>query len=409
MTDTAQTSSVPSQEPLVRGGSNPFSFDDMGNLPKPEPKAKPEPKPEPKEKPEAKASAPERRQKADDVADKEKKEPRKAEAKESIKDEAEADEKDAKAEKKEGKPKAKVHKVRSGESVIDLSGDSVFTIEVDGKKEEVTLEDLRANYSGKTDWSRKYGDLGKEKAEFQKTRQAMDDMVTGLMTKAKEDPNEGFDFLADLTGQDPVSFKMDLIKKQIEELLPIAQMSEEEREAWLKDKERDFRDRKYERKERAEKEAKTKAQQKADIDTVRERYGIDEETYAQAEKQLRDYFRDTNQKGSGPNGEITPRDVVIAQRYAVVFDVVEESLPHLVDSPKSAMIMNEAARLMADHPQISREKIAQILVEEFGSDDDKAGLKALGKKAREQAQASGDELPVRKTPAKREAVFFDDL
>ena len=100
---------------------------------------------------------------------------------------------------------------------------------------------------------------------------------------------------------------------------------------------------------------------------------------------------------------------VIAQRYAVVFDVVEESLPHLVDSPKSAMIMNEAARLMADHPQISREKIAQILVEEFGSDDDKAGLKALGKKAREQAQASGDELPVRKTPAKREAVFFDDL
>lgn len=387
---------VISEGKIESGGA--VTWDDLETVDVPKAKAKPSAeKPEPK-KPSAKQ--------ADDEGGDDKAQKPRADKKEAVKADAEEGDGEGKGAKKEPQAKPKVHKARSGESQVDVAGDSLFTVQIDGKKEEVQLQDLLDNYSGKVHYDRKFTDLDKQQKAHKKTVESMNSMVNNLLSKAKENPASGLDFLADLTGQDPVEFKEKTLRAQIAELLPLAQMAEDERELAIKDMVRDWRDQRYAQRDKDDKEKAAEAKKAAEITAARERYGIDEERYGEAERFVRDYL-----EKAGGEKDYTPRDVIYAERYLFALDVVKETLPSLASHEKFDKIMEDIAAELLSSPSLgSKERLAQVLVEVYGTDDDKAGLKKLARKAQQQAEASGDELPEPKKPqGKREAMFFDDL
>lgn len=404
MTEAASQTNTPVQAESTIKAEGRVSWDQLESVDIPD--AAPRKRAEKPERGPAKGekSAPKAEPKADAVGDEEKDAPKKGESKDTNGDSGSKDDK-AKDEKSERKTKAKVHKVRSGESVIDVPSDSLHTITVDGKDEELSYEELRSRASGNIKVDRELSKLDVAKKEHQKTVESMNSIINNLVTKASENPDEGFDFLADLTGKDPVDFKMNLIRAQIKELMPIAQMGEDERETWLKDKERSFRDKKYERRDAADKEAKAKAEQKAVTDALLGRYGIDEDTYAQTERSLRAHLDKTGQKG-----DVGPEDVVYAQRYVTAAQAIKEAVPHLESHRDYDKILNDVTRQMLEHPSLSREKVQSLLAETWpASTDDRARQKRLSEKALSQAKASGEELPTRKRTEAGEPMFFKDL
>ena len=58
-------------------------------------------------------------------------------------------------------------RMKMGEELFNVASDATFKVKVDGKSEEVPLQELINNYSGKTAWDKKFTEIGKEKKEVQ--------------------------------------------------------------------------------------------------------------------------------------------------------------------------------------------------------------------------------------------------
>lgn len=391
---------VQSEGTIVRGGSNPVFFEDMENIKPAKPEPKEREKAEPKAPP-AKPSAPKKAEKKADVADDGDDEADKPRPDGKGKDKAEPKEKEAEGKEEKAKAKPKVHKARSGEAMLDIPGDAVFSIPVDGKNEEFTLDEMRAEISGKTDWSRKYSELGKEKQAHQASVKRMNDQLSGIIERAQKNHGEGLDFLAELVGQDPVDFKEKLIRAQIQELLPIAQMDDDEREVWLKDRVRDWRDSRYERRKADDEKTKAEAVAKTKVDQLRSAFGIDEDAYSKAEAAVKEHF-----KRLGSDETPTPEQVIQGERYLFAYDVVTETSPHVAERSDFGNIMEEVTNHLLRYPEITREQLTEILRETWPQEKDDKGLRNLGRKAKA-ADESGD--APRKPEPRSKAVFFEDL
>lgn len=306
--------------------------------------------------------------------------------------------------KGEKQAKAPKHKFKSGDEAYDLSGDAVVAVKVNGAREEVRLQDLVDNFSGKTNWDRKFNELRNERTEFQKQRETIDTLVQNLYQKATSgDPDSAFDFLAEVTKQDAAKLKIGILKKQFEELLPLYEMHPEERERFFKERELDWRDKAHVSRERADSEKQAQVKQEAARKAVSDRYGIDEESYGQVSKMVHSYLKEVDPKF---DGKVTPDHVVYAHRKIMAMDVVSKNVPHLEKHGQFGNILEDIVSDLVKHPEMTRDKLAKLLVEVWGGDDE--GLRKIARKAARSAQASDDDTPI-SSKSKNAPLSFDDL
>ncbi len=403
MTETSMNPNVPvgGEGSTASKANSSITFDDVADT-EDAPKAKPKLAKEPEKKPAAKEKPPVRQGAKDEASsfedaeeDGDDKSPTP-----KAKPEKAAAEKD---DKEPAKAKPKVHKFKAGEQTLDLAGDAVLTVVVDGKKEEVTLQQVLDNHSGKTNWDRKNNELRNERTEFTKERESMNALVTNLFEKASKNPEDAYDFLADLTKQDPVKLKGSILRQQFEELLPLYEMSEQEREHFFKDRERDWRDKAHENRTRADSEREASTREEAERTSFTQKYGIDDDRYAYASKIVHKHLKDTDPKF---DGKVTPQQVIHADRHLMALEVIAEATPHLEKHEKFDSIVGDIVNDLIRHPGMTREKLASLLRDIWV--DDNKGLKNLARKAAKNAQSSDDERPARKSE-RREPVTFDDL
>lgn len=314
--------------------------------------------------------------------------------------------KDAKKEgEKEPAKKPKVHKFRSGDSEHDLSGDAVVTIPVNGKKEDVPLQELVNHYNGKVAWDKRFNDLDKSEKAHQAATGQMTEMVTKLHDSATKDPETAWDFLADWTKQDPVALKEKILRQHISEILPLAKMDEKQREAWIQDQKRNWRDRAHTNRENAAKAQEQTTRAAAEKDQALKTYGIDDKAYDDAKDKLTRYLQDKDPKNVA---NIKTSHVIHAHRNLMALDVIRESVPHLANHEKFDSIVSDITSDLVKHPSITREKLANQLKDVFGEDNSR--LRKLGKRA---AQTAETDSSRRSNPppsrSRSEAVTFDDL
>ena len=77
----------------------------------------------------------------------------------------------------------KIYKAMVGEDEVDVRADSMFEVKVNGEPEQVNIEDLMSNYSGKTEWSARFGDLDRQRRTFVSEKEAVEGKLKGMVEK----------------------------------------------------------------------------------------------------------------------------------------------------------------------------------------------------------------------------------
>lgn len=367
-------------------------------------KPKAEAKPEAKEKPEAK---PERKEASENRESKDKGETsaqrKDAKPKAEAKTEARG-EKDQKAEP-ENKP-AKRYKAKDGDADVELSGGLVFKVPVNGVDEDVSLEDLRSNYSGKVYYDKKLSEVDRQRKDVETQRGEIQKLVGTLYDKVTKEQNgeAAFDFLAELTKQDPVVLKMNVLKQQYEQMKPLFEMDEAQRNEWFKQRELAFREGAIKAKESRFAESEAETQRATQLSATQEKYGIDPERYDAVESQVKAYLEKTGQKI-----EVTPEHVVWAERTDVALQAIKAAAPHLEQHAEFDSIVQDIVSDLVKHPHLKLSDAERILRDTFGQPEDKAAQR-LSRKAAEADGVGAREVPrQQQKPADKKPLFFEDV
>jgi hypothetical protein len=240
---TQQATPQATEPVIIHGGDSPASWDELEALTsKPEPKAKKEAK-EPKEKKEA-----------SDVPDE------KAEEKLEVKGEkTKVDDKVAKTTQP-----VKIVKLKSGESVLDVSSDTLVPVKVDGKSLQVPIQEMINRYSQKEHVDQLYKTMKTEKQSFESERakiaEALNKSYDYLVNQ--KDLRGFMEFLGEAMGVDAESLYSDAvgdIRKQMEEY---TSLSPEERKLRELEQENAY----YKKRTEAQKQAKEQAKQRQSLE-----------------------------------------------------------------------------------------------------------------------------------------------
>jgi len=305
---------------------------------------------------------------------------KKAEKKEKVADK-EGNEKipqsKGKEEKVEEKPEEEVESPKEEKSesteegekkYLDHSGEELIQVKINGKMEEVKLSDLKANYSGKIAYDKKFSEFDKERKQFQaEKQQLMAPIQKFKQLIADGKAGDALLHILDTTGEDAYTFNNKLIRA----LTPIIQerlsMSPEQLEALdarsevehLRKKEQSLAERT--RSEQTHKELVNR------IEKLKETYSISEDDFQKAAENLK---RRLDADGKYKKEEFTPELVAnfhLASKYSdrafKAIDLVDKSLG------EDQKLASELIDLMFTNPEISQDDLVDLIREYAGVND----------------------------------------
>ena len=147
-----------------------------------------------------------------------KKEEKKEEKKNEVdaKDEKKIEEKAKSDEEKVGDDKAKKLKIRMSDGLYGIEPDAKVRVKIDGEFQEVPVQELINQFSGKVAYDKKFTEIGNEKKqleyvkkEVEKTQTFLEETVNEVITRM-DDPEKGISdamlFLVEKTGKDPFEY-----------------------------------------------------------------------------------------------------------------------------------------------------------------------------------------------------------
>jgi len=309
--------------------------------------------------------------------------------------------------KPEQAAKPRTFKFKNGEENVAISSNAVVGVKVAGRDEEVKLEDLVNEYSGKTNWTRKYQELDKDKMMFHEERNGLNDRIETLFKKSSENPELAWDYLCELSGKDPVEVKEGLIRSMIKEILPLARMDEGEIETWIGDRKRDWRDAKHAHREESVKQQAQQAQVQQSRRQVQEQYAIAGEEFEQAEANANAWL-----KAQGANERATPEQIAYVHRAEMAKDVVHQICPHLAQRDDFSKIMGEITSDLVKNPGMTKEKLGAMLDKVFNDGQaGNEGAKRIARKVQRATDLEGDQSLTSPRPSKNksDATFFSDI
>lgn len=340
----------------------------------------------------------------DDVADKA---PKKPARKDDDKEGADTGDKDGAKDKKDGErppAKPKVHKLRSGDKELDVSGDSVVRVPVDGKHEEVSFQDLVNEYSGKKYAERKISEVTRREKEHTEKVTRLNGVVEDLFKRAESDPDDALDWLAEMSGKDAVDMRDKMLRQQYEAMKPIFDMTDDERERFFQDRMRDSRDRVHQRREKARADKEAAERYQGEVTSAKQRYGIDDDAFTKAEDLALKFLQSQQgYKGEKPSVE----QVVGAQRYVMVRELIDELVPHLAKHSRFGDIVRDVHAEALKHPELNRDKLGKLLKDTFGEDNET--LRKVARKANAQADRDDTRQARTSDSSKKQPLTFDDI
>lgn len=313
---------------------------------------------------------------------------------------------DETAEEKAEKAEAKKLKIRMSDGLYGIESDAKVRVKIDGAFQEVPVQELINNYSGKVAYDKKFSEIGNEKkvleqektqlskkAEFLKS--TVDEVLTHLTDETKN-PLDALYFLVEKSGHDIYSVYKKMLDANLDEVENLMSMSEVERKAYFLEKKDEFRTKSEQARmaESAKEQAFNQAIQK--VDSLRQAHGVSEEQYLQALEQLESEGLDTN--------KMTDEQVVdyasLKPHTETVQDVLEPYEDSIDDSKYSEVVRNLARQLRAK--DFTKEQLIEWARKEF-MDEDVKDLQARTK----EVQKKSSKVEV-KAPTKFETLDFDD-
>ena len=289
-------------------------------------------------------------------------------------DEIEEEVKDEEEEEK--KPKSKL-RIKMGDELFNIDSDATFKVKVDGKVEDVPVQELINNYSGKTAWDKKFTELGKERKQLEYqigTLNEQKTMIRDQLSKVlapledpEANPMDSLMYLVELEGKDPYTVWRRNIESNLQELGTLIDMTETERELYFLKKKDELHGKiATQRFERTKKdEAFNQVVQK--VDALRQAFNVSEEQFVEASDELEDLLQ-----GTEGIGDITEQDIVeyasLKPHITVVRDMVKPFEDNISEE-KYGEVVSELAKYLRDG-KADKKTIEQILKRNFSVDDD---------------------------------------
>lgn len=314
-------------------------------------------------------------------------------------DKSQADEKkvskDGKEEKAAAGDKPKVLKFKNGDADLDVPANAKVTVKIEGKDETFEVQDLINEFSGKTNWGRKFQELDTEKKTFQTERQELNDSIDTLFKLAvtENKPLDAVQYLADLLGGDGIATVMNLQKQMLSVLAEDSKLSPEQLEAKQAKQRADLLQKKFDNQKQTDAKKSEQAEIAKRVEAIKTKHSIDDKRFSEVYKAL---------KESGvKEADLTPE---------LVGDVHERW--HRMDE------VDEIAKELQIEDQVSIKKLYSEYLKDLTLT--KAEIKAIaqqvfgGKKSslKEKIDRNngGESKPAAKeSKNKNDAFFFDDL
>lgn len=220
-----------------------------------------------------------------------------SEEEEESEDEEESEEEEKKPEDK--KPKSKL-RLRMGDELYNIDSNATLPVKIDGKLEDVPIQELVNNYSGKTAWDRKFTEIGKEKKaiEFEKAQvESQKKVLTQHIEKAiaplkdkDGNPLDSLLYLVELSGEDPYNAYRRIMESNLEELSSLMDMTETERELYFHKKKDELHSSVARKRQEAQMKQQTFNQVVEKVDKLRQAYNVSEEDFVNASEELESIY-----------------------------------------------------------------------------------------------------------------------
>jgi hypothetical protein len=326
------------------------------------------------------------------------------EAVEEPKESEEAEEVEARAEGSdkvvEKEKDGKIYKVSSGDSELDVPASGEVEVVVKGETMKVPLQDLINDYSGGTNWNKKFSELNDQRKEFESNRQLLHDTVDTMYSQLVEqkDWRAMITTVAESFGANPFeiirevrSQVLDPDANDLSEDDLRAKESAEEAEYWKNRLERD--------KQKAEKSQRAETARKR-LDEIAEEYGMTDEDIVTAYDSLLE---------SGKSKQEIEDDISLlgkehskGLRAGQISTILKEVSPDLTGEA-----LAETEQLLVSElsdAEFTEDDLREIIVEVYGSKSQKAILKKVKK-----GQEVVPETKEKPKNAASDPLFFDDL
>lgn len=318
------------------------------------------------------------------------------------------DEKEEVAEEKtaEEKAEAKKLKIRQADGLYGIDADAKVRVKIDGAFQEVPVQELINNYSGKVAYDKKFSEIGLKNKEAeqliqQNTKRAENlknivAEVTGHLSDKMKNPLDALNFIVEKSGMDTYDVWKRTLEANLEEVEKLMSFSDLERENYFLKKQAEFRTKSEEARKAETMKEQSFNQAVQKIDSLRQAHGVSEEQFLQALDELEEQGTDTT--------KLSDEQVVdyasLKPHVESVQDVLEPYEAHIDDSKYSKVVRDLARQIRAK--EISKEQLIEWAKKEFMDED----LKDLQSRTKE-VQKNKSKVEV-KTPTKIETLDFDD-
>ena len=324
----------------------------------------------------------------------------KLEKAEEAADAEEPDEKGEVAEESsEELPEAKTWEGINGKDQVNVRADAKFKVKVNKQDVDVTFDELVSNYSGKTDWTRKYNELNTEKQKFEKDSSILQNYVDDLHQKlvVEKDVEGAIGHLAQAMGGNPVNVIQQVRQMMMEKLNQWSELTPEQREVEMAKEEVALWKKHEEQTQQARISAKEQSEMDNRVSEVMTSNNLDQETFL-------NLYNELNESGLVDTGDLTPELVgeyhQEVQAREALDTMLTEVNPTLEEDAKDEAV-EELRKVMTDNG-FTVDALRDIAVEVYGNEK----AKNISKKLRKSKPANTSRTPA---PQGEEPWSWDQL
>lgn len=284
------------------------------------------------------------------------------------------------------KPVGKLLKAKLGESEIDFDDGTLLPVKVDGKLTHVPVSELAANYSGKVAWDKRFTELDKKNKAFEGQQGRQQTLIRDLSSNVKSgNTYEAVDNLIEMAGMrdqvDPQQYLSDLRNLLLSEAQQLASLSPDQRRIFELEEARKADASRMQRLNKRQQDEAAGRETEAKFQTLLQQSGL---SYDDFQQHRREYEEGLKRQGVD-SGAITTDTIVGYARNKQVYSVAKEAVElvdaQLLDQPLSngKSYWDYAASLVKQHPDFTKEDIADIMRTAVGSKAKTAVNKKLQK------------------------------
>ena len=269
----------------------------------------------------------------------------------------------------------KTIRLKDGDERFDIPEDATVPVKVKGRKEFVSLNELRENYSGKKVWSDEIEaakgrqvELEREKEDFEASREEtrnhfrkIGSMLHEAFENPEADPLAAMKYLVELGGRNVLDFEKTMMGHYGKLASQFSEMDETEQELYWTRRENELLRNNQATQSQQVEERRAQEQRNQQLAQVREKYGVSEEEYLATEQELEQLGYDLEQ--------VTPEQV---SHYAALKPMVEQAeqltkqFEEDLSTDELEQLISGTADTMYKFPDLDPEEALKISAKRLG-------------------------------------------